>query len=233
MNSHENKSHEKSSEDLALDSHEDLDDAPFANTPNLLTLTRILLTPLVVGALMMKTPVWDTIGAIIFGIAGITDYFDGYFARRDRIESIYGKLMDPLADKFLVVSSLIVLQELGRIHFIIVILLVCRELAITGLRALASAEGVIIPASRTAKWKTGFQMTAIPLLMLINGMFGISYLGGETTLGIPVDFYVLGTFFAFLSLAISLWSAKDYIFGFLHGVNERRRQRRLQKRNLS
>src|SRR6188768_2100810 len=109
------------------------DELRFNTTPNLLTLFRILMVPVVVGLLSMKDPRFDLAAAIVFAIASITDFFDGYIARLQKLETVYGKLMDPLADKFLVVSSLIMLQELGRIHPLVVILLICRELAITGL----------------------------------------------------------------------------------------------------
>ncbi|MBI3533987.1 MAG: CDP-diacylglycerol--glycerol-3-phosphate 3-phosphatidyltransferase [Deltaproteobacteria bacterium] len=181
----------------------------FTNTPNILTLIRIGFAPIVVGLLFIKDPMWDLITAVLFGIASLTDYFDGYFARSQKAVTIYGKLLDPLADKFLVISALVMLQELGRIHPIIVILLICRELAITGLRALASAEGVIIPASKTAKWKTVCQMVAIPFIMVKQGLWGI-------------PLYAIGHILLYLSLAISLWSAKDYIVDFFRGIKEKR-----------
>src|SRR5436190_17745024 len=118
--------------------------------------------PLVVVTLFPGSPRAGFLSGVFFGIAGITDYLDGYYARTRQAVTILGKLLDPLADKFLVVSSLIMLLNLGRIHAVVVILLVCRELAITGLRAIASAEGIVIAASDSAKWKTATQMTAIP-----------------------------------------------------------------------
>lgn len=189
----------------------------FTNAPNLLTLARILFVPIVVGLLFLKDPKWDLAAGIIFSIASITDYFDGYIARTQKLETVYGKLMDPLADKFLVVSSLIMLQEMGRIHPVVVILLICREIAITGLRALASAEGVIIGASSSAKWKTATQMVAIPLVMVKEGLFGI-------------PFYPLGMLLMYISLGISLWSAKDYIVDFFRGVKEARKQKTMERK---
>src|SRR5262249_5340094 len=127
------------------------DEMTFTTTPNMLTLARIAFVPWVVFCLLMRTRQWEIIAAISFGVAAITDYFDGYLARVQKQVTIYGKLMDPLADKFLVVSSVVILQYLDRVHPIVVILLICREMAVTGLRALASAEGVIIGASQGAK----------------------------------------------------------------------------------
>ena len=195
------------------------DELTFGTTPNVLTLIRIGFVPLIVGLLFLRTPVWDIVAAIVFGIASITDYFDGYLARRNQVITVYGKLLDPLADKFLVVSALIMLQELGRIHPIVVILLICRELAVTGLRALASAEGVIIAASDSAKWKTATQMVAIPFIMVKSDLLGFSL-------------YPLGMALLYISLGISLWSAKDYIVGFFKAVKEKRRQR-LQTRRAT
>ena len=140
--------------------HEDEQDLQFTNTPNMLTLARIIAVPGVVALLFMRTNQTDIIAGFLFSAAAITDYFDGYIARKLKIETVYGQLMDPLADKFLVISALCMLQELGRVHVVIVILLICREIAITGLRALASSEGIPLPTSKSAKWKTTAQMVA-------------------------------------------------------------------------
>ncbi len=178
----------------------------FHTTPNYLTLTRIILVPVSTGLLFAEKSAPGHYGlgaAIFFGIASLTDYFDGYIARLQQTETIYGKLLDPLADKFLVVASIIALQDLGRIHPIVVIILICRELAITGLRALASAEGVILPASRSAKWKTATQMCAIPCLM-VAGIF-----------------LTLGTILLYISLCMSLWSAREYVIDFFKNLRRK------------
>jgi len=188
-------------------------DLEFGTLPNLLTSLRVVLIPAIIWLLTLRTNTTDIIAGFTFAAAGITDYFDGYFARKYKTESVFGKLMDPLADKFLVVSSLCMLQELGRIHVIVVILLICREMAITGLRALASSEGLIIGASKSAKWKTATQMVAIPFLMAHEGL-----------LGIPL--FQMGQVLIYVSLAISLWSAKDYIVDFFVAITEKRRLKR-------
>jgi CDP-diacylglycerol--glycerol-3-phosphate 3-phosphatidyltransferase len=171
---------------------------------------------------------WEFTAAIIFGIASFTDFLDGYYARKLNLETVYGKLMDPLADKFLVICTLIMLQHMGRIHPIVVMLLVCRELTITGLRALASAEGVIVAASQGGKWKTATQMVAIPLLMLKN--FSVEFLNG-------FPLFEIGLALTYISIALSLWSAKDYMVGFFKGLKvthalrrERNREKRRQKK---
>ena len=195
--------------DPSIDPHRS-SDLTFTTTPNLLTLSRIIFVPIVVGLLFLKEERWDVVSALLFAVAGATDFFDGYLARKQKSESVYGKLMDPLADKFLVVSCLVMLQYLGRIHPVVVILLICRELAITGLRALASAEGVVIGASQSAKWKTTTQMVAIGCLLAQSGFFGIP-------LTLP------GLVLLYISLGISLWSAKDYIVDFFIALKETRR----------
>lgn len=189
----------------------------FNTLANKLTAVRIAMVPLVVFCLFEDSPWGGFVAAVFFGIAGITDYFDGYYARTRQAVTILGKLLDPLADKFLVISSLIMLQHLDRIHPVIVIILVCRELAITGLRAIASAEGIVIAARDSAKWKTATQMAAIPMLML-----------HETYFFVPM--HLLGTILLWASLVISLWSAKDYIVEFFRTLQTQARERREEKR---
>jgi len=195
------------------------DELTFSTTPNWLTMIRIGFVPLVVVLLFARTPSWDLVAALAFGLASATDYFDGYIARKQKTVTVYGKLLDPLADKFLVVSALIMLQELDRIHPVVVILLICREIAITGLRALASAEGLIISASGSAKWKTATQMVAIPFIMVNSDIVGIRL-------------YPVGMLLLYVSLGISLWSAKDYIVDFFKAVREKRRIRLETRRML-
>ncbi len=193
------------------------DDLDFATTPNMLTTGRVVLVPAVIALLLQRDPTWDLVASLVFGLAAITDYFDGYIARKQKSESVFGKLMDPLADKFLVVSSLCMLQDMERIHPIVVILLISREMAITGLRALASSEGLIIGASASAKWKTATQMVAIPFLMVRQGVFGL-----------PI--FQIGQVLIYLSLAISLWSAKDYVVDFFREIRAKRKRKKELRR---
>jgi CDP-diacylglycerol--glycerol-3-phosphate 3-phosphatidyltransferase len=192
------------------------DEMTFHTTPNYLTLLRILIVPGVIAFLMRGDWFGDFLAAVVFGVAALTDWFDGYLARKLQVETVYGKLMDPLADKFLVICSLIMLQHLGRIHPFVVMVLVCRELTITGLRALASAEGVIVAASQGGKWKTAFQMIAMPLLMVRD-------------LG-PVHVFHVGLWMTYASLALSVWSAKDYIVDFFRGLQKARAHAREKAR---
>lgn len=189
----------------------------FNTTPNMLTLLRILVVPGVVAMQFMREPFWDIAAALLFTAASITDYFDGYLARTRKQVTVYGKLMDPLADKFLVVSAIILLEHVGRIHPSAVILLICRELAITGLRAMASAEGLIIAANDSAKLKTATQMVGIPLLMADDALWGL-----------PLG--TLGLALIYVSLALSLWSAKEYVVGFFKALAENQKRRNTERR---
>ncbi len=205
--------------DEAHEGPEPHDELKFGTTPNILTMIRIGFVPIVIGLMMKREHSWDIAAALVFGVASITDYFDGYLARTQKVVTIYGKLLDPLADKFLVVSSLVMLQELGRIHPIVVMLLICREIAITGLRALASAEGMIISASDGGKYKTVAQMFAIGFMISKPGVFGI-------------PLYDIGLVLLYISLGLSLWSAKDYAVAFFVRVKEVRKERAERRKAL-
>ncbi len=181
----------------------------FDTPPNRLTLLRMAAVPAVVYFLTWKTLQGDVIACVVFSLAAITDWFDGYLARAYQSVTIFGKLMDPLADKFLVVSTLIMLQELDRIHPFLVMVLICREMGITSLRALASAEGVIIAAGSGGKWKAALQMIAIPFLIVHVPLFDV----------FPTR--VVGTWLMYISVFLSLSSASTYAIDFFRGLREK------------
>lgn len=183
----------------------------FDTPPNRLTLLRMVAVPAVVYFLTWKTFQGDIIACVIFSLAAITDWFDGYLARAYQSVTIFGKLMDPLADKFLVVSTLIMLQDLGRIHPFLVMVLICREMGITSLRALASSEGVIIAAGSGGKWKAALQMIAIPFLIVSVDLFGV------------VSADLIGTWLMYISVFLSLTSASTYVIEFFRGLKEKLR----------
>ena len=149
------------------------------NIPNLLTLSRIVVIPLIFLSLYIQSQVWAFVAAVLFIVASITDYFDGYLARARGETSALGRLMDPIADKLLVTSALVVLlakpdMVVTRLSFIPVIVILCREILVSGLREFLREVNVGLPVSRLAKWKTGFQMTALSM-MLLKGFW---YWGG-------------------------------------------------------
>jgi CDP-diacylglycerol--glycerol-3-phosphate 3-phosphatidyltransferase len=171
------------------------------NLPNTLTLVRLISIPLVIIFLSFKGRWGSFFAALFFGMAFITDILDGYFARRYGAVTVVGKFLDPLADKILVCVTMIMLIPLGRIPAWMVMLIVAREIAVTGFRSVAASQGIIIQASSLGKYKTVFQSTATILLCL-----HYEYIG--------VDFHAVGMVFLWVALILTLWSGWDYFKGF-------------------
>jgi CDP-diacylglycerol--glycerol-3-phosphate 3-phosphatidyltransferase len=139
------------------------------NLPNLLTVLRIMLVPALVVALLGNTPGGDVLAAIVFALASLTDFIDGYLARaRDSITT-FGKLMDPLADKLLIVAALISLVSLHRLAAWVAMVIITRELAVTVLRLGATQAGVVMDASMFGKVKTCLQIAAILAVIAVPG----------------------------------------------------------------
>ena len=138
------------------------------NIPNKLTIGRVLAIPVFIVVLMLG---YNFAAAVIFILAAITDYFDGMLARRCGLVTNFGKIMDPLADKLLVMAAFVCLVELGEVVSWMVIVILSREFIVTGLRIAAAAQGVVIAAELTGKIKTVLQMIAIPALILNNWPF--------------------------------------------------------------
>jgi CDP-diacylglycerol---glycerol-3-phosphate 3-phosphatidyltransferase len=139
------------------------------NLPNVLTILRIMLVPVLVVALLGNTPSGDVLAAVVFALASLTDFVDGYLARaRDSITT-FGKLMDPLADKLLIVGALLSLVSLHRLEGWVAMVIIARELAVTVLRANAGQSGVVIEASMFGKVKTCVQIAAILAVIAVPG----------------------------------------------------------------
>ena len=173
----------------------------FWSTPNLLTGARIAAVPFVVVLLFFPGPLPSFLGALLFVLAGATDFLDGFLARRHRLVSRFGTFMDPLADKLLVSAALIMLIPLGRVPAWMAFLIIGRELAVTGLRGLAASEGIILAPDRWGKAKTLLQMAALTALIL-----HYSYSA--------VDFQRLGMGLLWLALIITLTSGVGYFLEF-------------------
>lgn len=169
------------------------------NVPNSLTLFRIILIPVFIVVLMIHMPYGDLLAAAIFSIAAMTDYLDGYLARRYKQVTKLGIILDPIADKLLITAALICLVELGSIAGWIAIVILGREFAVSGLRAVKAEEGVIIPASRLGKFKTVSQIFAVLLIILQTA--------------VPV-FQVIGIWAMYLAVAITVISGFDYFYKF-------------------
>ncbi len=140
------------------------------NLPNVLTVVRILLVPVLVVALLDKSDSGDFLAAIVFAAASLTDAIDGYLARTRNSVTNFGKLMDPIADKLLIVAALIALVSLGRLEAWVAMVIIAREFAVTVLRVAAGAQhGVVIPASLLGKLKTVIQVVMVMVLIAVDG----------------------------------------------------------------
>jgi len=190
------------------------------NLPNLLTFARIAMIPLVLWLLDRGTPKDCVWAAIVYSLAAITDLLDGYLARRLNIVSLLGQFLDPLADKLLVMASLVWMVPMGRIPEWAVILLLAREISITALRGIASSEGVVIAAGSGGKSKTALQMVGILCLMIGYPYHLDLYV---VDLGV-VRLVEVGRVMVYVSLVFSMTSAFQYIglFGEAVSAKERR-----------
>lgn len=151
------------------------------NLPNILTISRILVIPVIFLSLYVNSFAWSMFVAILFVAAAVTDYFDGYLARSLNQTSAFGRLLDPIADKLLVASALVVIlakpdMVWSKLSYIPVFVILCREILVSGLREFLREVNVGLPVTRLAKWKTGFQMTALAM-MLFNGLWIWHYIG--------------------------------------------------------
>ncbi len=172
----------------------------FTNLPNILTLLRVAAIPLLVVLMRDPSPAVSIVTFCIYLLASLTDAFDGYIARRYDLVTPFGKLLDPLADKLLVVSALIMLAVMDRSPSIpgwLLVLIVGRELAVTGLRSIAAHEGIVLAAEATGKLKMILQTIGIHGLIL-----HYTYLG--------INFYNLGMASLLCSAAVGVWSAISY-----------------------
>ncbi len=183
--------------------------------PNLLSLFRILLVPFLAWLLAFTDPLSCALAALVFIIASLTDMLDGYLARRNKSVSDFGKILDPLADKLLVVTALIMLVAIDRpgdayVPVWLVVIIVAREVAVTVLRGIALSEGIVIPADTVGKYKLLVQTFALVALMIHYRYFGI-------------DFFVGGMYFLALSTVLALWSGVEYHVRFLRSLRVRSR----------
>jgi len=186
------------------------------NLPNLLTLGRIACIPLLVALLLVEGRTSSFCAALIFSLAAITDWLDGYLARKWQVVTVLGKFLDPLADKLIVMAALIMLIPHGRVPAWAVFLLLAREIVITGLRSIAASEGIVIAASTLGKYKTILQMVAIIGLLLhydYYWFFGLRYAW------LHVSMHSFGLLYFYFALVLTLWSGGDYLVKFFRVIN--------------
>ena len=192
------------------------------NLPNYLTFARMLMVPILVVVLMTRVTHHEIIGVIVFWVASLTDLLDGYLARKWKQVTTLGKLLDPLADKLLISGALLSLVELGLAPAWMTFIILGREMAITGLRGIASEEGVTFAAERMGKWKMGAQIAAISCLLLGPKLDGWLY--AWTGLGIfrhfislprPFSFFHgMGVLLLWVAMILAIWSAISYFRSF-------------------
>jgi CDP-diacylglycerol--glycerol-3-phosphate 3-phosphatidyltransferase len=166
------------------------------NVPNVLTVVRILLVPVLVVALLEKTGGGDLLAAIVFAVASLTDAIDGYLARSRNSVTTFGKLMDPIADKLLIIAALIALVSLARLEAWVAMVIIAREFAVTVLRvAVGTQQGVVISASSFGKLKTAVQVAMVICLIAVHGH--------------PLWLTLL----IYVTVAVTVLSGADYFFG--------------------
>lgn len=180
--------------------------------PLFLTLSRIFATPLIAYLIYIQTPTWLWVATLIFILASITDYFDGHLARKFNAVTQLGKFLDPVADKVLVTGVLAILVHQHLVSPWMLILFVSRDTIIGGVRAAASAEGLVIDAKATGKWKAALQMISLPLLIMpgIGPISEVSFLSNFSPVGIAMN-HALGSGLLWLSVILSLFSGWQYI----------------------
>lgn len=171
------------------------------NLANKITLLRMLITPLVIVLLYFEGPAACLFATLAFIFASLTDWVDGYVARRENIVTSLGKFLDPLADKVLICSVLIMFVALGWAPAWVVIIIVCRELVVTGLRAIAIDEGIVLAADKFGKMKTVCQIIAIVPIMVHYPLFGLNV-------------HLLGTVLLYVALALAVYSGFNYCRDF-------------------
>lgn len=180
---------------------------PNVNLPNLLTLSRILLIPVFVLLFWTPTPGRSLAAAVVFVIAAVTDLLDGYLARRRSQVTKLGRLLDPIADKLLVLSGLILLVQFQRVAAVVAILIIAREVAVTGVRAIAASQGIVLSAETIGKYKMVAQVVAIVLLILEDGIVSAAW-----------NLHLVGTLVLYAALALALISGGRYLLSFWRQV---------------
>lgn len=171
------------------------------NLANKITLLRMFMAPVVVVLLYFQGPVVCLVATGAFVFASLTDWVDGYIARRENMVTSFGKFLDPLADKVLICSVLIMFVELNWVPAWVTVIMVCRELIVTGLRAMAIDEGIVLAADRYGKAKTILQIFAIVPLMIHYPLLGF-------------DLQLIGKILLYMALVLAVFSGANYLYDF-------------------
>lgn len=182
--------------------------------PNILTMLRIALIPVILTFIDNESTSRSFIAAVLYSVSALTDFVDGYLARKYDQISLLGKFLDPLADKILVMATLVWMVPMGRIDAWLVVVLLAREFSITGLRSVASSEGLVISARQMGKHKTALQMIGI-LCLILHFRYPVIFTSAY------VDTHIVGTYVIYISLVFSIFSAVEYIQLFARAVKQR------------
>jgi CDP-diacylglycerol--glycerol-3-phosphate 3-phosphatidyltransferase len=188
----------------------------FWNLPNMLSVGRIFLIPVFVWFTYDADPVYSILAAAIFTLAAVTDVVDGVIARRWNLITVTGKFLDPLADKLIVMAALVMMTRLGRVPAWLVIVLLSRELIVSGLRQIAATEGLVIAAGQEGKWKTSLQLVGI-IALCIHYRHPLDLIWWQGV----VNYNVVGKVLMFVSTAFSVWSMAVYFRAFLLMLGKR------------
>lgn len=186
------------------------------NLPNSITMLRIVLIPAVIVLLAFETPLCCFIAVLFFALAAISDFFDGYLARRLNLVSVTGKFLDPLADKLMVMATTIQLASMGWLESWIPIIILTRELAVQGMRLIAVGEGLVIAAGSGGKVKTALQLIGL-VGLLVHYTYPVNLFGWETTM----NFHRAGWWLIVLSIVFSIISACQYFHAFVKALDTR------------
>lgn len=190
--------------------------ADYFNLPNYISLLRIVFVPILIGFMLTITPgrheAWNQtasiIATVLFVVASLSDLLDGFLARRRKLFTVMGTLLDPLADKLLNLSVLIMLIPLGRMTAWMAVIIIAREMAVTTLRGVAGSEGVVIAAGKGGKLKNAFGSVGTALLLLYYPFFGVQW-------------FLIGWVLFFISAILSIWSGSEYMIGFFRALDRR------------
>ncbi len=174
------------------------------NLPNMITMGRILVIPFFIVLLVYESRRNCFFAAVIYSLAAISDVVDGWLARKRNLITTIGKFLDPIADKLIVMSALVMLLRVGRVPAWVVIVIVAREFIINGLRSIAAGEGLVIAAGQGGKWKTSLQLVAI-ICLLTHYPYTIDIFVDT----VSVDFHVVGIWLLYISLVPSVLSASS------------------------
>jgi CDP-diacylglycerol--glycerol-3-phosphate 3-phosphatidyltransferase len=188
----------------------------FWNVPNMLTVGRILVIPLFVWLTYEANPLSSFWAAFLFTLAAVTDVIDGWLARKLNLITVMGKLLDPLADKLIVMAALVMMVRLGRVGAWVVIVLLAREFIVTGMRAMAASEGLVMAAGQEGKWKTALQLVAL-ISLTIHYTHPLNLIWWHYR----VNYNLVGKTLLYISVVMSVWSMVVYFRDFLKLLGSR------------